>query len=140
MDEVKPFNPNDIMKGVKDRIKATFVGMIPDEQWEEMIKKECDDFLNGRVNNSWGANNKRYFPEFKAVVQEELQNECRKRMKEYLDSPEFEVKWSEYGKTACSKAVENMIVENSGIMLVNMFGNVFSSMLERFKYNIMNPG
>ena len=27
------FDPSKLMQGVKDRIKATFAGLIPDEQW-----------------------------------------------------------------------------------------------------------
>lgn len=139
MDEIKQFNPNDIMQGVKDRIKATFVDMIPDEQWESMIKKECDDFLNGRPNNSWGSNNGRYFPEFKKIVENELQEECKRRMKEYLSSKDFETTWVAYGEPVCCKAVEKIIIENSGSMLINMFGGIFSSMLDSFKHNLMNP-
>lgn len=37
------------MQGVKERIKATFVSLIPDDQWEAMVKKEIDDFFVGSV-------------------------------------------------------------------------------------------
>ena len=40
--QVQKFDPATLMQGVKDRIKATFVSLIPEEQWEEMVKKEVD--------------------------------------------------------------------------------------------------
>lgn len=138
MEEVVKYNPDSIMQGVKDRIKATFVGMIPDEQWEAMIKKECDEFLNGKVDNSWVSNNGRYMPEFKVIAQQELQNECKRRMAEYLSSPEFEIIWTEHGRTTCSKTVEELIIKNSGAMLTNMFGNLFSEILYNFKQSLLS--
>lgn len=42
--QVQKFDPATLMQGVKDRIKATFVSLIPEEQWEEMVKKEVDKF------------------------------------------------------------------------------------------------
>ena len=36
--QVEKFDPSTLMQGVKDRIKATFVSLIPDAQWEQMVK------------------------------------------------------------------------------------------------------
>lgn len=44
-DEIQKFDPSTLMQGVKDRIKATFVSLIPDEQWEEMVQKEINAFF-----------------------------------------------------------------------------------------------
>jgi len=43
---VEKFDPNTLMQGVKDRIKATFVSLIPDGKWDEMVQKEIDAFFN----------------------------------------------------------------------------------------------
>jgi hypothetical protein len=43
--QVEKFDPSKLMDGVKDRIKATFVSLIPDDQWEIMVKKEMDSFF-----------------------------------------------------------------------------------------------
>ena len=44
--EVEKFDPSKLMDGVKDRIKATFVSLIPDEQWEQMVETESKKFFN----------------------------------------------------------------------------------------------
>ena len=46
MNEIEKFDPSTLMQGVKDRIKATFVSLIPDAQWETMVQKEIDTFFN----------------------------------------------------------------------------------------------
>jgi hypothetical protein len=37
------------MQGVKDRIKATFVSLIPDPQWEQMVEKEINAFFEPQI-------------------------------------------------------------------------------------------
>lgn len=44
--QIEKFDPSKLMDGVKDRIKATFVSLIPDEQWEQMVYAESKSFLN----------------------------------------------------------------------------------------------
>lgn len=33
-------NTEELIKPIKEKIKDTFASLIPEEQWEEMIKKE----------------------------------------------------------------------------------------------------
>jgi len=48
---IEKFDPSTLMQGVKDRIKATFVSLIPDAQWETMVQKEIDAFFEMRKTN-----------------------------------------------------------------------------------------
>lgn len=47
--EIEKFDPSKLMEGVKDRIKATFVSLIPDEAWEQMMEKEIYIFTTGKI-------------------------------------------------------------------------------------------
>lgn len=47
--EIEKFDPSKLMDGVKDRIKATFVSLIPDELWDSMVEKEVYVFTTGRI-------------------------------------------------------------------------------------------
>ena len=47
--EIEKFDPSKLMEGVKDRIKATFVSLIPDELWDSMVEKEVYVFTTGRI-------------------------------------------------------------------------------------------
>jgi len=77
MENIEKFDPSQLMQGVKDRIKATFVSLIPDEQWEGMVQTEIDSFFNSETktlftlkeespNSHWGSNvsQKKYSFEF----------------------------------------------------------------------------
>jgi hypothetical protein len=50
--QVQKFDPSTLMQGVKDRIKATFVSLIPDDQWDGMVKKEIDAFFDTASGSS----------------------------------------------------------------------------------------
>ena len=43
--QIEKFDPSKLMDGVKDRIKATFVSLIPDDAWNSMVEKELYVFF-----------------------------------------------------------------------------------------------
>lgn len=47
--QVEKFDPSRLMEGVKDRIKSTFVSLIPDEMWNQMVEKEIYIFTTGKI-------------------------------------------------------------------------------------------
>ena len=47
--EIEKFDPAKLMDGVRDRIKATFVGMIPDQIWDKMVEREIYIFTTGQI-------------------------------------------------------------------------------------------
>ena len=46
---IEKFDPSKLMDGVKDRIKSTFVSLIPDEMWNAMVEKEIYIFTTGKI-------------------------------------------------------------------------------------------
>ena len=55
MSEIAKFDQANLMQNVRDRIKATFVGLIPDEEWDALVRKEVDAFLNEKANLTFHA-------------------------------------------------------------------------------------
>ena len=51
--QVEKFDPSKLMEGVKDRIKSTFVSLIPDDMWEKMVEKEIYIFTTGRIEQRY---------------------------------------------------------------------------------------
>ena len=47
--QIEKFDPSRLMDGVRDRIKATFVSLIPDDAWDKMVEKELYIFTTGRI-------------------------------------------------------------------------------------------
>jgi hypothetical protein len=53
---IEKFDPSKLMDGVKDRIKSTFVSLIPDDAWEKMVEKEIYVFTTGRIELKYKCN------------------------------------------------------------------------------------
>ena len=49
--QVEKFDPSKLMDGVKNRIKATFVSLIPDDAWDSMVEKELYIFTTGSITH-----------------------------------------------------------------------------------------
>lgn len=133
--QVQKFDPATLMQGVKDRIKSTFVSLIPEEQWKEMIEKEVGRFFREYELRQYDT---RYVSDFSVLVNSLLKEEAEKRMKEYLGSPEFQTVWTDNGPRIISQAIREMMIENSGLILCNMYQEMFTSMLHRFRSELSN--
>lgn len=133
---VEKFDPSKLMDGVKDRIKATFVSLIPDDQWEVMVKKEVQDFFFTAKSTSYSSSSR---TDFSQLVESLLKEECKKRFIEYLASPEFNIIYEEHGAKMQSETINKVIIENSGQIMVSVFAGMFGQMLSQFRQNMLNP-
>jgi len=133
--QIQKFDPSTLMQGVKDRIKSEFVSLIPDEQWTEMIKKEAENFFKEKET---GYSNRSYASDFAILVRDELKKEVQKRLTDYLSSPEFNTMYGEHGQPIAAQKVKELIIDNSGLILQNMFGGMFSIMLSDFSQQLRN--
>ena len=115
--QVEKFDPARLMDGVRDRIKATFVSMIPDDQWETLVQKVFDAFLtpNRSVYTSGLS--------FEKLVHQQLHDELRDRVRDQLQK----YLTNEYdGVTGAQKInaeIERVIVENADQILVRMMAS-----------------
>ena len=134
MTNLKKFDASSVMKGVKDKIKATFVDLIPEEQWNEMIQKEIDDFFTYRP--SGGYSRDKSYTSFESLVHGELKRECLERMKKYLDGKEFDVTWDKRGKPVVTESIKKMMIDNAGEILASIYGEMFHQMLNSFKSHL----
>jgi len=135
--QIQKFDPAQLMQGVRDRIKSTFVSLIPDDQWEAMVKKESDGFFREKEINPH-VNNRQYKFDFQLLVRDELHKEAQARMKKYLESPEFSDTWDNHGNTVASKAVKDMFIENSGQILAGFFAGMFQNALGQITSQLGN--
>lgn len=138
--QIEKFDPSTLMQGVKDRIKSTFVSLIPDDKWDQLVKAEIDIFFNKDKNeNGSGAGNIKV-SSFSILVMQQLEIECKKRLKEYLDSVDFNLTYDQYGQKVTSETVKKMMIDNAGEIMINMFSGMFSQQLHHFRSSINQRG
>lgn len=91
--EIEKFDPSRLMEGVKDRVKATFVSLIPDAQWEQMIKTECDKFFQPFKERNYYDRSKDLYSDFQMVCISVMQEVAKEKIIAYLEKYENNV-WS----------------------------------------------
>jgi hypothetical protein len=135
--EVQKFDPSTLMDGVKDRIKATFASMIPDEAWDTMVKTTVDEFFKKDMNqnNNYYGNK---LSRFDFLVLEALQEESKRKIAEYLKTEEFTTVWNGYGQPVISAKVKEMFIENSGQIFLGLLGNSFQMMMNDLETRLRN--
>ena len=113
---VEKFDPSKLMDGVKDRIKSTFVSLIPDGQWEQMVKNEIDDFINKRKKSSWSQETE---SKFSILVHETiamiLKDKIKKQLEEFIGNRYDE---------KITPALDKLIKENAESLISGMMGNM----------------
>lgn len=135
MENNKEFNTNDALNSIKDRIKDVYVSLIPEEQWNEMVKKEVHNYFERTNETPYGNNNQVRVSCFAKDVQSVLSEETKKRTKEYL-TENFQYLWTENGTPKCNQLVEDMIIKNGGKILADMIGSHFQQALISAGYKI----
>lgn len=121
MSEIEKFDPSTLMEGVRNRVKATFVSLIPDDQWELMIKKEVDDFFKTKDQY---RSSREYVSDFSHL--------CQSVLKEY-----FEEKIREHIKQYESRLWENNAIKPNEMLIElikthshEIFTSIFARMVQ----------
>ncbi len=130
MAEIEKFDPNTLMQGVKDRIKATFVSLIPDAQWELMCKLEIDKFFK---QHQGGYNSSNNCSEFTSVVYSVLSKDVEIKVKEILNSEEFSTGYNGIQTTVSAKLREE-IIKRAPEMFAAFIENSVASTINQMKY------
>ncbi|HEV2917575.1 MAG TPA: hypothetical protein VGW78_07580 [Candidatus Babeliales bacterium] len=119
---VQKFDPSLLMEGVKDRVKTTFVSLIPDEQWEEMIKNEYDNFFKVKET---GYSNREYKSDFQILVRNVMSDVATKKVQEFLAKYEHET-WGNSLPQA-SETLKELLIKHAPEIFTSMFKNMFQN-------------
>ena len=94
MTEVAKFDPATYVDKVRDKIKQSLIDVIPDEQWNTMLRAEIEGFFKSKVVSSHYAGDTREQPsEFRRIVLIVLEEELKKRVRDMLSGPEWTAYW-----------------------------------------------
>lgn len=130
--EIEKFDAAQAMKNVREKIKDTFVSLIPDEQWNDMVKKEVDEYFKPKDE---GYNNRTQSSSFTRDVHQVLFEEVKVRVKEYLTA-NFTNTWNNKGVMVCDAKVEEFINNNAGKILADMIGTTIVNALQQAGYRL----
>lgn len=129
--QIENFDPSKLMDGVRDRIKATFISLIPDAQWGELVKAECDKYF--KIES--GYSSRTDTSPFGREVEQLLSEEVKLRVKDYLAKEWTTTYWNGGGVDTLNENLKKLLVEKSGEVLIGTLGNMLQNTINQMKSN-----
>jgi hypothetical protein len=130
------FNADNLMQAIKDRIKGTLVGLIPEEHWDNLIDNEVQAFFKPKVQNTY-SNNRVEMSDFQAIVNRELEALCRTKIHEFLTGPKFQSRWDPISnENVLSEDLMNNIVARSPEIFARIMGNGVRDIVQNMSYSL----
>lgn len=124
---VEKFDPSKLMDGVRDRIKATFVSIIPDNHWEKLVQGVINDFMT-KKKKGYGYNDE-LTSDFDNIVKDELKMFLKEKISESLNKY-MEKEYDKNGNQLINKHIKKLLIDNSEVLVAQMFGHVAENIIQ----------
>ncbi len=105
---------------ISDRIRSSFVELIPEEAWKAMVQKEINKFMLEGLPK---------------LIREELRERLSKVLKEELEKPEYCGYWVGNGERP-SEAVMEITKQLTPDFITAMWGSVIQKCVEEIRNNL----
>ena len=127
---VKKWDPDTVMEGVRDKIKATFVSMIPDAEWDRLIKGEIDNwFAEGQERDY--SSPRYYRSKFSLFCQGILEDVARMKVKQALET--YATTQWQNGEYIVSEQLRRLIIENAGELFARIMGPMMATVIQQMR-------
>jgi hypothetical protein len=114
-----PVRLEDMKDRIRERIKAAFMDLIPEEKWDEIIKNEFDSLMldQERTEDRWGHTKREAKQsELKTMVRALVKDEFAKKLKAWgeenmsamVQTVDFDARFGELVKAAASEYIAHM--------------------------------
>lgn len=125
--ELEKFDSASIMDNVRDRIKATFIGLIPNDVWEGMIQKEINQFF--QMSDKWDPDKLTGFQKLVKGVVEEF---SKQKIQEMLTTFQTGIWDNLNGCYEPTQIFKDIIIKNAP----EIFASVFQGMASQVVYQM----
>ena len=134
MPDITPFSPETLRDKISERIRASFVDLIPEDAWKSMVGEQIRHFTTG--SSQWG--DQRISP-LQGMIRDEIRDRFKVKLKEYLDSSEMQQQWSNvdnmYGP---AKALEEILAGLVPQIIVAQYRASATEIVQRIKQSMQS--
>lgn len=116
--EVAKFNPDDLAKNLKERVKQEFVNLIPESHWDKFIADTVKEFTD---------------KELKDTIKEVLRTKSKEKVVEYLND-NLNGAWdTKKQRMAMDSRMKEMIVSLAPEMLAEMIEQMIMGVMQNMR-------
>lgn len=133
--EIAKFDPAAYVDKVRDRIKQSLVDVIPDEQWNVMLKAEISAFFESKTERSAHGHETRELPsEFRRIVKGVVEEDTKRRVREMLSGPDWTSYW-DGTKQQVGEEIARIARENGAAILAKWLEAAIGQVISSIRFN-----
>lgn len=131
--EVTKFDPAAYVDKVRDKIKQSLVDVIPDEQWNTMLKAEISSFFENRVTSQYGQQTT-HPSEFRRIIAGVIEEETKRRVRDMLNSAEWTSYW-DGTKQQAGEEIARIARENGAAIMAKWLEAAIGQVISSIRFN-----
>lgn len=117
MSQVTKFNSTNIINNLKEKIRETLINIIPEEEWENLIKQEIHEFFKLRTNNYHQRNISDFTMTVNSVLTEMAKEKALLLLTKYLQETDFD---SVENKTLLNNEILEKFIEKNNLQFFSV--------------------
>ena len=133
--EVAKFDPSTYVDKVRDKIKQSLVDVIPDDQWNAMLRAEIETFFKTKTTSQYGEQREQP-SEFRRIVMRVIEDETKRRIGDMLAGPEWSSYWDGTQQQA-GKEIARIARENGAAILAKWLESAIGQVISSIRFQ--NP-
>ncbi len=126
---IAPFDASSLRDKVADRIKASFVDLIPEETWKQMVANEIKNLTDARID---GYNRTQTPSQLQTMINAEISRRIKEAIVTALNGQEYQGVWGD-GTQQASAVVQEIIKQCAPNMVAALFGFIVNDALQHVR-------
>lgn len=131
--DVAKFDSAGYVDKVRDKIKQSLIDVIPDEQWNAMLKAEIEAFFKSKPTPAHYGGGEQP-SEFRRIVMSVIEEETKKRVHDMLSSPEWTSYW-DGNKQKAGEEIARLARENGAMILAKWLESAIAQVVDSIRFN-----
>jgi hypothetical protein len=131
--EVTKFDPTSYVDKVREKIKQSLIDVIPDDQWNAMLRAEIGAFFENRVTSNYGQQTT-HSSEFRRIVTGVIEEETKRRIREMLSGPDWASYW-DGTKQQAGEEIARLARENGAAILAKWLESAITQVISSIRFN-----
>lgn len=136
MSNVTNFDPMTLAEKLRERIRTSFVDLIPDETWKAMVEKEIQSFTTQERNYS-GNHPSPLQALIASIAKDEIKKRIESQVLALLTTPEYSDHWDS-GTQKAGAVVEAYLKSIVPELVTTMFTGIASNAVNHLRSAMQN--
>lgn len=134
-EKVTKFEPANYVEKLRDRMKQSMIDIVPDEQWDAMIRAEFEAFFKERRDPNVYSTPPKMLPSpFRDAVHGVIEEECKTRVRAMLQSEEWTGIW-DGSKQVAGQQIKDLVREHGAEIMAKWLESAVAQVVQNIQFS-----